>query len=223
MKRFTVVSGICISFLLGAALSAVAQDEHPSERPPNAPQEPRESRQQQARPPEQPQQPEQARPEQPAHTRQQAKPDDRRNQQPESGNRKNTTPESEGRQPQDQQSGDRHMQGRETHENGRTYEGRPENGQQQAGVKHEGEKRRIPEQDFRTRFGREHHFAPRLVQPYQGRPSFAYSGYTFVLVEAWPTEWGYDDDDYYVDYVDGEYWLYNLLYPGARVMVMIVE
>ena len=193
MKRFAMVGGICASFLLCAALSASAQDEHPSERPPNAPQEPKETR-----------------------------PDDRRNQEPESGNRKDTTPQSEGQQPQDQQSGDRHMQGRETHENGRTYEGRPENGQQQAGVKHEGEQRRIPDQDFRAHFGHEHHFAPRLLQPYQGRPSFGYGGYTFVLVDAWPSQWVYDDDDYYIDYVDSEYWMYNVLYPGARVMVIIV-
>lgn len=222
MKRFTVVSGIVASFLLGAAFSAVAQDEHPSERPPNAPQEPRQSRPAAApQEPERPQQ-EQARPEPQAHPQEQARPDDRRNQQPESGNRRDTTPRSEGRQPQDQQSGDRHMQGRETHDNGRTYEGRPENGQQQ-GVKHEGEQRRIPDQDFRAHFGREHHFAPRVLQPYQGRPGFSYGGYTFVLVDAWPSEWVYDDDDYYIDYVDGDYWMYNVLYPGARVMVMIVQ
>ena len=223
MKRFTVVSGIFLSLVLWAALSAVAQNEHPSERPPNAPQEPRESRQEQARPPEQPQpNQQQDRRQEQEHPQQQARPDDRRNQQPESGNRRDTTPQSEGRQPQDQQSGDRHMQGRETNENGRTYEGRPENGQQ-AGVRHEGEQRRITDQDFREHFGREHHFAPRLLQPYQGRPSFGYGGYTFVLVDAWPSQWGYDDDDYYIDYVDGEYWMYNVLYPGARVMVMIVE
>jgi len=61
------------------------------------------------------------------------------------------------------------------------------------------------------------------VQAYQGKPSFAYGGYTFVLVDAWPSQWVYDDDDYYIDYVDGEYWMYNMLYPGARVMVIIVE
>ena len=135
------------------------------------------------------------------------------------------TPESEQRQQteqRDQQSGDRHMQGRETHENGRTYEGHPENGQQRAGLTHEGEQRRISDTDFHAHFGREHHFAPRVLQPYQGKPSFAYGGYTFVLVDAWPSQWVYDDDDYYIDYVDGEYWMYNVLYPGARVMVMIV-
>lgn len=217
MQRITAMSGICISLLLGAALSVVGQDEHPSERPPNAPQEPRQSRPQAA--PQEPMRPPEQAPQE------QNRPDDRRNQQPESGNRRDTTPQSEGRQPndrQDQQSGDRHMQGRETHDNGRTYEGRPENGQQ-SGASREGEQRRIPDQDFRTHFGREHHFAPRLLQAYQGRPSFSYAGYTFVLVDAWPSEWVYDDDDYYIDYVDGEYWMYNVLYPGARVMVMVVQ
>ena len=221
MKRFTVIGGILASLVLGVTLSAVAQDEHPSERPPNAPQESKETRPEQPQPPEQMRQ--QDRQQDQEHPQQQAKPDDRRNQEPESGNRKNTTPQSEGRQPQDQQSGDRHMQGRETHDNGRTYEGRPENGQQQAGVKREGEQRRIPDQDFRAHFGREHHFATRVLQPYQGKPSFSYSGYTFVLVDAWPSQWVYDDNDYYVDYIDGEYWLFNVLYPGARVQLIIVE
>ncbi len=224
MKRFAVVSGICASFVLGAALCAVAQDEHPSERPPNAPQEPKAA--QPAQRPEQPEKPEQARqPERQqdqGHHQQPARPDDRQAQQPASGNRKDTTPQSEGRQPQDQQSGDRHMQGRETNDNGRTYEGRPENGQQQADVKHGGEHRRIPDNDFHSHFGREHRFAVGHVQQYQGRPSFAYGGYTFALVDAWPTGWGYDSDDYYVDYVDGDYWLYNTMYPGVRVMVIIV-
>lgn len=213
MKRLAVVTGICASFVLGAALTALAQDGHqgerPADRPAAAPQEPRqEPRQEQARP-EQPRQQEQARPE------------DRRNQEPESGNRKNTTPQNEGRPERDQQSGDRHMQGRETHENGRTYEGRPENGQQ-GGNRHAANTRRIPDQDFRAHFGPQHRFAPGRLQQYQGQPSFSYSGYIFEIVNPWPMGWGYDDDDYYVDYMDGDYWLYNTLYPGVRVMVIIV-
>ncbi len=217
MKRFAVIPGILASFLFGLALSAVAQDQHQQDQ--HQPEQRQNDRQDTERPSAQ--QERRENPQDQARPQEQAKPDDRRNQEPESGNRKNTTPQSEGTQPQDQQSGDRHMQGRETHENGRTYEGHPEN-DQQAGVKHEGEQRRIPDQDFRAHFGPQHHFAPRLLQPYQGRPSFSYGGFTFVLVAAWPTEWGYDDDDYYVDYVDGEYWLYNVLYPGARVEVIIV-
>lgn len=213
MKRLATVTGICASFLLSAALTALAQDGHqderPADRPAAAPQQPRQDQRQ-----------EQARPEEPRQ-QEQARPEDRRNQEPESGNRKNTTPEKEQRQPQDQQSGDRHMQGRETHDNGRTYEGRRENGQQE-GNRHAANARRIPDQEFRAHFGREHRFAPGRMQEYEGRPSFSYGGYMFEVVDGWPMGWGYDDDDYYVDYMDGDYWLYNTLYPGVRVMVIIL-
>lgn len=218
MKRFAIVKGILVSLLFGLTLSAAAQDQHQSDqRQADQDQNARQDTERRNGT----QQDRQENPQEQVRPQGQANPDDRRTQEPESGNRKNTTPQSEGTQPQDQQSGDRHMQGRETHENGRTYEGRPEN-DQQAGVTHEGEQRRIPDQDFRAHFGSQHHFAPKLLQVYQGRPSFSYGGYRFALLAAWPTEWGYDDDDYYVDYVDGEYWLYNVLFPGARVEVMII-
>jgi len=213
MKRFAVGIGIFASLLFGLSLKAVAQDQHRQNQQQNDRQD--NERPNSAQPDRQQNPQDQARPQEKAN------PDDRRNQEPESGNRKNTTPQSEGAQPQDQQSGDRHMQGRETHENGRTFEGNSENGQQ-LGVKHQGEQRRISDQDFRAHFGAQHHFAPKLLQVYQGRPSFSYGGYTFALVGAWPTEWSYDEDDYYVDYIDGEYWLYNVLYPAARVEVIIV-
>jgi hypothetical protein len=207
MKRFAMVGGICASLLLGVALSAVAQDEHPSERPPNAPQEPKETRPQ----PKAPQ--DQAKPEEPS------KPGDRKNQEPESGDRKNTTPQSEGRQPQEPQSGDRKMPGREESDKGKGAQGHPadQHGQFQ------GQQRHIPDKDFHAHFGQSHHFAVGHIQQYQGRPSFAYSSYTFVLVDTWPTGWGYDADNYYVDYMDGEYWLFNVLYPGVRVELIVVE
>jgi len=61
------------------------------------------------------------------------------------------------------------------------------------------------------------------VQVYGGRPQFNYSGYVFELVEPWPTAWAYDDDDYYIDYVDDEYWLYSFRYPGVRLELIIIE
>jgi len=89
--------------------------------------------------------------------------------------------------------------------------------------RHEGNHRRIPEADFHAHFGREHHFRPGRVQVYGGRPQFNYSGYVFELVEPWPTAWAYDDDDYYIDYVDDEYWLYSFRYPGVRLELIIIE
>jgi hypothetical protein len=56
----------------------------------------------------------------------------------------------------------------------------------------------------------------------EGAPGFFYGGYSFVLVDAWPAEWAYDDDCY-VDYVDGEYFLFDLRHPGVRIALMVVE
>jgi len=128
----------------------------------------------------------------------QAKPEDRHDK----------TPPSEGRQQQEPQGGDRHMPGK------------PAN--QEHGQAAQGQQRRIPDKDFHAHFGQPHRFAVGHLQTYQGRPSFVYSGYTFVLVQAWPAGWVYDDDDCYIDYVDGDYWLFNMLYPGVRVELFIV-
>ena len=51
------------------------------------------------------------------------------------------------------------------------------------------------------------------MQLYHGRPQFAYGGYLFEIVEAWPEDWVYDDDDYYIDYVDDQYGLYSSHHP----------
>ena len=197
MKRFAIVGGICTSFLLVAALTAVAQDEHKDERP-NAAQQERQ---------EQPRQQEQVKP---GDRPNQEKPsEDRNKQEPQSGDRRDKTPQSEGHQPQEPQNGNRHMQGQPAN---------PEHGQAA-----QGQSRRIPDKDFHSHFGQSHHFAVGHLQTYQGRPSFAYSGYTFVLVQAWPAGWVYDDDNCYIDYIDGDYWLFNVLYPGVRVELFIVE
>ncbi|HWJ46052.1 MAG TPA: hypothetical protein VNS62_00275 [Candidatus Udaeobacter sp.] len=226
MKRLSVVGGICASFLLGAAVTAVAQDEHQNDKQENAHPENRQ---------------EQARPQQQARPQEQARPDDRKNQQPQSGDRHEMTPQSEGRQ--EPQSGDRHPQkpekdrqmqqqqerqnmekqpGREQerHEQARPQE---KQGEQARAERHEENHRRIPDSDFHAHFGHEHHFRPGRVQVYGGRPQFTHSGFVFELVEPWPTAWAYDDDDYYIDYVNDEYWLYSLRYPGVRLELIIIQ
>jgi hypothetical protein len=55
----------------------------------------------------------------------------------------------------------------------------------------------------------------------QGQPQFQYSGYNFQLVDAWPEGWEYTDDCY-IDYLDGEYFLFDLLHPGVRIAVFVV-
>jgi hypothetical protein len=83
------------------------------------------------------------------------------------------------------------------------------------------ERRRIDDEHFRAHFGHDHHFAIRHVVMVGGRPHFAYGGYNFEIAEAWPGGWSYNDN-VYVDYVDGGYFLFNLRHPGVRVAVTVL-
>lgn len=78
--------------------------------------------------------------------------------------------------------------------------------------------RRIPDQDFRAHFGREHAF--RVARRDDRR--FNYGGYWFVYSQPWPAGWSYDDD-VYVDDVDGEYYLIDPVHPGIRLLVIVAS
>ena len=80
---------------------------------------------------------------------------------------------------------------------------------------------RIPDDKFRAQFGRQHTFKVSRTTTAQGQPGFQFGGYTFVIVDAWPAGW-VDTDECYVDYVDGEYFLFDLLHPGVGVAIMVV-
>jgi primosomal protein N' len=80
---------------------------------------------------------------------------------------------------------------------------------------------RIPDDRFRASFGRGHDFHmgnPVLVG---GFSRFQYSGFWFGFVQPWPVGWYYTDD-VYIDYVDGEYYMYNPYHPGARFAISVV-
>lgn len=83
--------------------------------------------------------------------------------------------------------------------------------------------KRIPDDRFRSHFGREHRFhvdRTRIVNVSQ--PVVVYGGYTFQFVDAWPAEWSYDDDCY-IDFVDDGYYLFDVMHPGIRIAVFVVE
>ena len=61
----------------------------------------------------------------------------------------------------------------------------------------------------------------RRPEVVEGRPTSQYGGYSFVLVDAWPPDWAYSDDCY-IDYVDGDYFLFNLRRPEMRLALMLV-
>jgi hypothetical protein len=80
---------------------------------------------------------------------------------------------------------------------------------------------RIPDDKFRAQFGREHRFRMSRPTVVQGQPRFQYGGYWFVIVNPWPAEWLYTDECY-IDYVDDQYYLFDVLHPGVGLVVTVV-
>jgi hypothetical protein len=80
---------------------------------------------------------------------------------------------------------------------------------------------RIPDADFHAHFGREHHFHVGHPQVINSQSRFQYGGYSFTFVEAWPVGWGYDDD-FFIDFIDGQYYLIDLRHPEARLALVVV-
>jgi len=79
---------------------------------------------------------------------------------------------------------------------------------------------KIPDDKFKSNFGRQHRFKVRTTVV-QGQPRFQYSGYWFTLSSPWPGDWAYTDDCY-IDYINGEYVLIDLLHPGVEIPVVVI-
>ena len=92
------------------------------------------------------------------------------------------------------------------------------------GQQHQAQRgKRIPDDKFRSSFGRQHTFHVRREQVVNAaQPVVVFGGYSFQLVDAWPVDWGFDDD-VYIDYVDDGYYLFDPLHPGIRIAVFVVE
>jgi len=75
---------------------------------------------------------------------------------------------------------------------------------------------RIPDDRYRSHFGRDHRF--RMIRPtmVEGYNRFRYGGYWFGFNEGWPAGWDYNDD-VYVEYVGGAYYLYNPRHSGIHI------
>jgi Ni/Co efflux regulator RcnB len=81
--------------------------------------------------------------------------------------------------------------------------------------------RRISDAHFHEHFGREHYFAVQHVTIVAGHPRFLYGGYRFEIGQPWPARWAYADSCY-IDFVDGQYFLFNVRHPGVRIAVNVV-
>jgi len=75
---------------------------------------------------------------------------------------------------------------------------------------------RIPDDRFRSSFGREHHFRVEHVD----NRRFHYGGYWFTFNEGWPVGWVYTDD-FYIDFIDGQYYLIDLSHPGVQLLLVV--
>ncbi len=83
-----------------------------------------------------------------------------------------------------------------------------------------GQYGRISNANYSAHFGRGHSFhmgRPRMMGGYN---RFRYGGYWFGFNEAWPVGWDYNDDCY-VEYIDGVYYMFNLRHPGFRLTLNI--
>ena len=80
---------------------------------------------------------------------------------------------------------------------------------------------RIPDDRFRSNFGRSHEFHMGNPVMVGGYSRFQYGGFWFGFVQPWPAGWYYTDD-VYIDYVDGGYYMYDPYYPGQRFSISVV-
>lgn len=83
----------------------------------------------------------------------------------------------------------------------------------------------IPDPQFKANFGHQHAFpANRVITQttiVPGQTQFIMAGYTFIILDPWPTAWLFTDDCY-IDYVGGDYFLFDVFHPGVRVALLVI-
>jgi hypothetical protein len=145
-----------------------------------------------------------------------AKPDEARP----SGGREASGRQETGRKPEERRS---EAAGKQ--EQREQHEQRPEERVDRDRQQHPAHAQRgktIPEDKFRASFGRQHTFHVQRTQVINNpQPIIFVTGYQFQLLDPWPAEWAFEDDCY-IDYIDGEYFLFNAFHPGIRVAVVII-
>jgi len=77
---------------------------------------------------------------------------------------------------------------------------------------------RIPEHQFRSRFGRQHTFQ---IQQLNGN-RFQAGGFLFEVVDVWPAVFSFEDP-FFIDEIDEQFFLFDVNQPGVRTLVVIVQ
>jgi hypothetical protein len=236
MKRFGIISAAVLFLLLGNTTRAYAwQEPKPKEEAKPAKEEPKANpaKQQEAKPARQEQQAKPAQHEEKATSAKQEQ------QKPAQHEEKATTARQEenasAKPAREQEAAKPAKQGTQTGQAKQEEHGKAA-GQQHAQRTPDEEKRqraapalrlsarssaRIPDERFRASFGQEHVFVISEPVIVEGFSRFQYGGFSFGFIQPWPDGWYYTDD-VYVDYIDGEYFLFNPYYPGTRVSISVV-
>jgi hypothetical protein len=196
MKVSTTIGVGILSLLLGVPTVVLAQEE-PKQQEPKA-----EPKQDEAKPPKQ----EQSKPESKQDEMKLPKQDKQEQKEQKQAQKQEKENAKQSNQQNAQPSAPQAGQPQPSHAEG----GRPAGGGGH-----------IPDDKFRAHFGRSHSFTVQRTTVSGGQSGFVYGGYTFVLVDAWPDDWAYSDECY-VDYINGEYFLFDLLHPGVRIALFVV-
>jgi len=83
-----------------------------------------------------------------------------------------------------------------------------------------GQYGRISNANYTSHFGQGHSFHVGHPEFSGGYNRFQYGGYSFGYNEGWPIGWNYDDNCYVV-FEDGAYYLYDLNHPGIHISLNI--
>jgi hypothetical protein len=127
-------------------------------------------------------------------------------------------PEATPRKPEKQETPKPKQESRPSHEQHGT------SAQQRQGHP-AGKSAHIPDPQFRAHFGHQHTFTlnrvitQTIIVP--GQTQFVLVGFTFIFLDPWPTEWLFTDDCF-IDFVNGEYFLFDVFHPGIRVALFVV-
>jgi outer membrane biosynthesis protein TonB len=207
------ISAVLLTLAIGTPAHAFQEPDKDKEKPQQ--EEPKKQEPERQQPPEKEKQPQEKPQEKqpPRDNQKQDKEQADRARQTDKAQQQNEKQQQQTVKQEQQTEKDRAKQDHATQEQQRDAHNNVQPAQRDAGNRNA---RRIPDQDFRTHFGREHAF--RVARRDDRR--FNYGGYWFVYSQPWPGDWSYDDD-VYVDDIDGEYYLIDPVHPGIRLLLIV--
>lgn len=216
-KTIALIGTSALLLFLGFAPPSYTQEQHddqgkPESAPPKAPNDkPKPDKEKEAKPPK-----EQPKAEQPK-TEKQSQQADKQNEQQQKDQQK---AQKDQKNAQEKNQKEQQKPVKKNDEQQRQY-AQQQNGREGAEQPKGGGHGRIPDDRFKAHFGREHHFHIGHPEIVEGHPRFSYGGYSFIIVQVWPADWGYDDDVYVID-DGGVYYLCDVAHPSVQLELTVV-